>query len=143
MSNHADTKCQTVPTQNGGHADTKCQTMTTEHTKPCRHKMPYYADTKCQTMSTQCARPLRHKIPDHADIKCQGEGDGRRHENLVRTLRPAKIEETVSRHQNISVKEVGTPPVRSNLCTPLIAVRTAVRSKVTKTMSKKQQLRNN
>ena len=38
---------------------------------------------------------------------------------------------------------MGTPPVRSNLGTLLIAVSTAVRSKVTKTVSGKQLLRNN
>ena len=56
--------------------------------------------------------------------------------------RPAKTEETVSHRQNSSVKEVGTPPVRSNLCTLLTAVLTTVRNKVTKTMSEKQLLRN-
>ena len=53
---------------------------------------------------------------------------------MIRTLRPAKIEETVSHRQNINVKEVGTPPVRSNLCTPLIAVLTTVQIKVTETV---------
>ena len=42
-----------------------------------------------------------------------------------------------------SAKEVGTPPVRSNLCTSLIVVSIAVRSKVTETVSEKQLLRNN
>ena len=32
-------------------------------------------------------------------------------------LRPIKTEETVSHHQNNNVKEVGTSPARSNLCT--------------------------
>ena len=38
-------------------------------------------------------------------------------------------------------KELGTPPVESNLCTSLIAVSTAVQSKVTKTVSEKQLLK--
>ena len=70
-----------------------------------------------------------------------GGGGGR--SILIPTLRPAKTEETVSHRQNNSVKEVGTPPVRSNLCTSLIAVSIAVRSKVTETVSEKQLLRNN
>ena len=45
--------------------------------------------------------------------------------------------------KNNNVKEVETPPARSNLCTALTAVSTAVRIKVTKTVSKKQLLRNN
>ena len=45
-----------------------------------------------------------------------------------------KTEETVSRRQNNSVKEVGTPSVPSDLCTSLTAVSTAVRSRVTKTV---------
>ena len=49
-----------------------------------------------------------------------------------------KTEETVSRRQNNTVKEVGTSPVRSSLCTSLIAISTAERSKVTKTVSEKQ-----
>ena len=32
-------------------------------------------------------------------------------------LRPAKTEETVSHRQSNDVKEVGTSPVQSNLCT--------------------------
>ena len=51
-----------------------------------------------------------------------------------------KNQETVSHRQNNTVKEVGTPPVGSNLCISLIAVSTAVRSKVTQTVSKKQLL---
>ena len=39
--------------------------------------------------------------------------------NTVQALRPAKTEETDSHRQN---KKMWTPPVRSNLCTPLIAV---------------------
>ena len=46
-------------------------------------------------------------------------------------------------HRIISGQEEGTPPVRSNLCTPLIAVSTALRNKVTKTVSEKQLLGNN
>ena len=41
------------------------------------------------------------------------------------------------------VKDVGTPPVKSNLCTSLILVSTAVRRKVTKTTSEEQLSRNN
>ena len=43
----------------------------------------------------------------------------------VYLLTYVKTEETVSHRQNKNVKEVGTPPVRINLCTPLIAVSTA------------------
>ena len=57
---------------------------------------------------------------------------------LIQAFRPAKTEETVIHRQNNKLKEVGTPPVRSNLCTPLTAVSTAMRSKVTRTVSKKQ-----
>ena len=59
---------------------------------------------------------------------------------LLPALRPAKTEETVSHDQNNNDKEVGPLPVRSNLCTPLIAVSTAVREKVTKTVSEKQAI---
>ena len=44
---------------------------------------------------------------------------------------PVKTEETASHRQNNDVKEVGTPPVRSNLCTSLFEVSTTVRNKVT------------
>ena len=54
-----------------------------------------------------------------------------------------KTEETANRLQTNNVKEVGTPPVRSNLCTLVIAVSTAVRNKVVRTVSRKQLLRNN
>ena len=57
---------------------------------------------------------------------------------LIQAFRPAKTEETVTTARTTVLKEVGTPPVRSNLCTPLTAVPTATRSKVTKTVSKKQ-----
>ena len=56
---------------------------------------------------------------------------------LVHALRPVQTQETVSCRQNSNVKEVGTQPVRSNLCTSLTAVLTAVRNKVTKTRSEK------
>ena len=49
------------------------------------------------------------------------------YESLVRALRSVKTKETASHRQNNNVKAVGTPPVRSNLCTPLTAVSTAVR----------------
>ena len=65
------------------------------------------------------------------------------YEQIVPALRPVKTEETVSHRQNSNVKDVGTPPVRSNLCTSVFAVSTAVRNKVTKTVSEKQLLRNN
>ena len=55
----------------------------------------------------------------------------------VHVLWPIKTELTISHHQNNKVKEVGTPPVQSNLCASLIAVSTAVWSKVTKTVSEK------
>ena len=45
--------------------------------------------------------------------------------------------------KNNTVKQVGSPPVSSNLCNPLTAVSTAVRNKVTKTVSEKQLSRNN
>ena len=60
----------------------------------------------------------------------------------VYLLTYVKTEETVSHRQNKNVKEVGTPPVRINLCTPLIAVSTAVRKTDTKTVSETQLLRN-
>ena len=47
-------------------------------------------------------------------------------------LRPAKTAETVSHRQNSNVKEVGTPPVLSNLCAPRLALSTVVRNRVTK-----------
>ena len=53
-----------------------------------------------------------------------------------------KTEETVHHRPNNNVKEVGTPPVRNNLCTPLIAVLTVVRNTDTKTVSETQLLRN-
>ena len=56
--------------------------------------------------------------------------------NDLRTLRPVKTEETVS-HRQTNVKEVGTPPARSNLSTSLTAVSTAVPDKVTRTVSRK------
>ena len=45
------------------------------------------------------------------------------------------------RPRNNNVKEVGTPPAQSNLCTLLIAVSTAVQSKVTQAVSEKQLLK--
>ena len=39
--------------------------------------------------------------------------------------------------KNNNVKEVGTPPVQSNLCTRPVAVSTAVWNKITKTVSGK------
>ena len=58
-------------------------------------------------------------------------GGGRRgventYEQPVPAFRPVKTEETVSHRQNNDVKEVGTPPVPSNLCTPQLALSTAV-----------------
>ena len=56
---------------------------------------------------------------------------------------PQKSEEAVDHRQNNSyIKAVGTSPVRSNLCAPLVAVSTAVRSRVTRTMSVAHLLRN-
>ena len=47
-----------------------------------------------------------------------------------------KTEEAVDHRQNNNyVKAVGTSPLRSNWCTRLIAVSTAVQSRVTKTVS--------
>ena len=64
---------------------------------------------------------------------------------LVRALRPAKgwRDRHAGTATENSVKEVGIPPVPSSLCTSLTAVSTALRSRITKTMSKKQLLRNN
>ena len=59
---------------------------------------------------------------------------------LLPALRPIKTEETVSHDQSNNDKEVRPIPVRSNLCTPLIAVSTAVREKVIKTESEKQAI---
>ena len=56
-----------------------------------------------------------------------GEGGELPVSNLSPALRPAKTEETVSHRQNNSVKEFGTPPVRSYLCTPLIALSATAR----------------
>ena len=56
-----------------------------------------------------------------------GGGSGT-YEDLVQAPQHAKTEETVSHHQNNNVKEVGTPPVPSNLCTPLTAVSTGARA---------------
>ena len=49
-----------------------------------------------------------------------------------RWAKPAQ-EETVSHRHNNNVKEVGTLPVRSNLCTPELALSTAARNWVTLT----------
>ena len=66
------------------------------------------------------------------------EGGGRgTYERLVRALRPVKTEETVSRYQNNSVQEVGTPPVPNNLSTPQLALSTVIRNKVTEKVSEK------
>ena len=73
----------------------------------------------------------------------RGAGGADTYGYLVHALRPVQTEETVSCRQNTNVKEVGTPPVRSNLFTSLTAVSTAVRSRVTKTMSVEQLSRNN
>ena len=70
--------------------------------------------------------------------KEEGEWGWGTYEKLDQTLRPAKTQDIVSRRQNNTVKEVGTPPVRINLRASLIAVSTAVLSKVTKTVSEKQ-----
>ena len=51
--------------------------------------------------------------------------------------------EAVDHRPNNYVKAVGSSLVRSNLCTSLIAVSTAVQSSDTKTMSVAQLLRNN
>ena len=55
---------------------------------------------------------------------------------LLPVLRPVKTEETVSHDQNNNDKEVGTPPVPSNLGTPLTAVSTAVRNKLIQAVSR-------
>ena len=55
-----------------------------------------------------------------------------------------KDEKAVGHRQNNNyVKAVGNSPVRSSLCTPLIVVSTAVRSRVKRTMSVALLLRNN
>ena len=63
-------------------------------------------------------------------------GGGRREKQAnsssAHSRRLAKTEETISHRQNNDVKKVRTPPVPSSSCTSLIAVSTAVRSKVTK-----------
>ena len=56
---------------------------------------------------------------------------------------PQKTKEAVDHRRNNNAKAVVTSPVRSKLCTLLIAVSTAVRSSDTKTMSVAQLLRNN
>ena len=59
---------------------------------------------------------------------CGGGGGGGSvtYEQLIPALRPVKTKETVSHLRNNNVKEVGTPSVRSNLCTPQLAGSTAV-----------------
>ena len=59
----------------------------------------------------------------------------------VQVLWPTKTKETISHFQNNNVKEAGSPPVWSNMCTSLIAVSSAVLNKVTKMVSEKQLLR--
>ena len=56
----------------------------------------------------------------------RGQGGSVTYEQLVPALRPVKTEETVRHLQNNNVKEVGTPLMRSNLCTPQLAVSTTV-----------------
>ena len=68
-------------------------------------------------------------------------GTGKGGDQVIPVLQPVKTEETVSHLQNNKVKEVGTPPVPSNLSTSRIAASTAVRSEVTKTVSDEQLLR--
>ena len=61
-----------------------------------------------------------------------GGGEGKRVSGSSACSDLQKTEEAVDRRQNNNyVKAAGTSPVRSNLCTPLIAVSTAVRSRVT------------
>ena len=64
---------------------------------------------------------------------------------LVRELRPAKgwRDRHAGTATENNLKEVGIPPLPSSLCASLTAVSTALRSKITKTMSEKQLLRNN
>ena len=52
-------------------------------------------------------------------------GGGGESEWVVRVFDPQKTEEAVDHRQNNYVKAVGTSPVRSNLCAPLIADLTA------------------
>ena len=54
-----------------------------------------------------------------------GWGGGRVPMNSLPLRGGGGVEETVSHRQNDDVKEVGTPPVRSNLRTPLTAVSTS------------------
>ena len=68
-------------------------------------------------------------------------GGGRVSDSSARSD-PQKSEEAVDHRQNNYVKAARTSPERSNLCTSLIAVSTAVRSIVTMTMSVAQLLRN-
>ena len=65
------------------------------------------------------------------------EGWGAYLNNPSQALPPAKTEETVSHRQGYNVKEVGTPPVPSNLRTPLIAVSTAMRTMSQRPVSEK------
>ena len=65
-----------------------------------------------------------------------GGGGGERVSGSSAQSDPQKTEEAVDHRQNNSyVKAVGSSSVRSNYCTPLFAVSTALRSRVTKTMS--------
>ena len=70
----------------------------------------------------------------------RGRGGGGRVNDSSASCDPQKNEEDVDHRQNNYVKAVRTSPERSNLCTSLIAVSTAVRSIVTITA---QLLRNN
>ena len=80
--------------------------------------------------SVTCWPTLKKQTENQRTKKGGGGGGGRSgtYEELVQAPQHAKTEETVSHHQNNNVKEVGTPPVRSNLCTSLIAVSAAARA---------------
>ena len=70
--------------------------------------------------------------------------EGKRVSGSFARSHPQKTEEAVDHRQNNNyVKAVGTLPVRSSLCAPLIAISNAVWSRVTMTVFVTQLLRNN
>ena len=76
----------------------------------------------------------------------QGQGRGGGYLRVARPSAPTRKDRR-DRHaatgQNNNVKEVETPPARSSLCTEVTALSTAMRNKVTKTVSRTTQQQNN
>ena len=72
---------------------------------------------------------------------CVGGGGGRVPTNSW-SLRcdPQRSKGSSATSRTINVKEVGTPPVRSNLCTPQLALSTAARTRFAKTESERSAI---